>query len=178
MVKLKVLKRNESGEMETVDSKPLVLTEELVSLIGRASEPITYEIERGAIKRYAEAIEDFNPLYRDLEYARNSGYPDLVCPPGFFGFLVEAERHPIQGLIFNEIITRTGRSTIMDNGGELQFMQPVCAGDVLVAVTRVADIFEEIGRSGRRLLLVIHETTYTNQSGEVVAAERSRVVFP
>jgi len=32
---------------------------------------------------YAQAIDDPNPVYRDLDAARQAGYPDVIAPPTF-----------------------------------------------------------------------------------------------
>jgi len=36
--------------------------------IGRSSPPTLNEVEKGAIRRFAEALGDFNPMYYDEEY--------------------------------------------------------------------------------------------------------------
>src|ERR671930_2607070 len=51
--------------------------------IGRSSPPTLNEVEKGAIRRLAEALGDYNPIYYDEEYARASGYPTIVAPPTF-----------------------------------------------------------------------------------------------
>ena len=43
---------------------------------------------------------------------------------------------------------------------------------MLTSKTKVADIYERMGRSGSNMVFVIYETTFTNQKGEVVAIER------
>ena len=63
-----------------------LITEELKKLIGVPWEPQTFKVEGGAIQRYAEAIDDQNPLYNDVEYAKRSKYGRLICPPGFTGW--------------------------------------------------------------------------------------------
>jgi len=50
------------------------------SLIGRQSEPVLHEVEKGAIRRFAEALGDPNPLALDEVAARAAGYPGLVAP--------------------------------------------------------------------------------------------------
>ena len=55
-------------------------------LVGRMAEPVVQIVERGAIARFAEAVDDPNPLYSDLEYAQNSRYGSIIAPPGFFGW--------------------------------------------------------------------------------------------
>ena len=53
------------------------------SLIGRESEPFVAEVEKNAIRRFAEAIGDPNPIYAEEEAARAAGFPTLVAPPTF-----------------------------------------------------------------------------------------------
>ena len=175
MAKVRVMRRNETGEMEELAVEPKILTGELAELIGRQSSPVTLEVERGAIRKYAQATEDPNPLYHDMEYARKSKYGEIICPPGFFGSRIKPRDQEEESLP-NRIREATGRSTGMNIGGELEFMLPIRAGDVLTAVTRLADLYEEIGRSGNRLLVHISETTYNNQNGDIVARSQSRSI--
>ena len=63
-----------------------MLPQELTQLIGKTGEPVILEVEKGAIKRFADAVGDRNPLYWDEEHARNSRYGSIVAPPGFFGW--------------------------------------------------------------------------------------------
>lgn len=174
MAKAKVMRRNEKGEMEEVNVKPEIMTDELAELIGTQSDPIILEVERGGIRRYAQAVDDPNPLYYDVEYARKKGYDDLICPPGFFGWPVKMTGMARLSAL-SEALRKAGRGIFpMDNGGEIEFFLPIRAGDTLTAVRKIADIYEEIGRSGNRLLLSINETTYINQNGDVVAKVRAR----
>ena len=41
----------------------------LIDAIGTESEQLSNDIEKGAIRRFAEAIEDNNPTYLNEEYA-------------------------------------------------------------------------------------------------------------
>ena len=51
--------------------------------IGKTYEPATYAVGREKIREYAHAVGETNPLYLDLEAAREAGYADLVAPPMF-----------------------------------------------------------------------------------------------
>ncbi|MFL5298879.1 MAG: MaoC family dehydratase N-terminal domain-containing protein, partial [Anaeromyxobacteraceae bacterium] len=62
------------------------------SLIGRESEPAVHEVERGAIRRFAEAIGDPNPIYVEEEAARQAGHSTVVAPPTFPFVLTVNER--------------------------------------------------------------------------------------
>jgi len=48
-----------------------MISEEVTNLIGKVGDIMIMEVERGAIKRYADAVDDRNPVYWDEEYARN-----------------------------------------------------------------------------------------------------------
>src|SRR5690606_41628823 len=43
----------------------------------------TYEVGRAKIAEFADAIGDDNPLHRDVEAAKEAGYPDVIAPPTF-----------------------------------------------------------------------------------------------
>jgi hypothetical protein len=47
-----------------------LVTDKLTSLLGQISPPAVLQVEAGAIARYADAIDDPNPLYRNVEYAK------------------------------------------------------------------------------------------------------------
>ncbi len=59
------------------------VTDEARKQIGKVSEPRTYEVERGAIRRFAEAIEDRNPLFNSERDARQTRYGSMIAPPTF-----------------------------------------------------------------------------------------------
>ena len=176
MAGIRVMRRNEKGEMEELDVRPQVMTERLAELIGKEAPPVILEVERGAIRRYVQAIEDPNPLYHDVEYAKNSKHGEIICPPGFFGLPVKPTG-PEAETLFDQIMEASGCSTGLANGGEAEFRLPIRAGDVLFAVTKIADIYEEVGRSGNHLLLTIFETTCINQNGDAVARSTQREIF-
>lgn len=58
------------------------LTEEMRrQAIGQKSEPHTIDVEKGAIIKFAQAIEDDNPLFNDDMAARESRYGGIIAPP-------------------------------------------------------------------------------------------------
>jgi acyl dehydratase len=64
-------------------TKESVITEEIRNAVGMQFGPYTYEVEKGAVKPVAEAIEDTNPLWQDEEYARRSSYAGIIASPTF-----------------------------------------------------------------------------------------------
>jgi len=153
-----------------------MLPEEVTKFIGKAGDITIWEVDKATIRRFADAVDDQNPLYWDEEYARNSKYGSMIAPPGFFGW---PTKWPKAGVIFIDdtamelkaTLTRAGYGRSLDGGIEYEFFQPVRAGDILTALPRIIDISEREGKAGKMVFTVI-ETTYTNQNGDLVAKER------
>jgi hypothetical protein len=51
--------------------------------VGQRSEPVKNLVERGSVRKFAEAIADPNPLYVDEAAAKKSRYGRLLAPPTF-----------------------------------------------------------------------------------------------
>ena len=152
-----------------------MISDEIQSMIGLWSEPVVLEVERGAIARLADAIDDPNPLYRDEEYAKNSKYGGIIAPPGFFGWPVgggdiEAGMSRVVGAV-----AEAGMLRILDGGIELNFLVPVRAGDTLVTYGKLADVREKQTSQGKMLFLII-EQRYLNQDGALVAVARQTLI--
>jgi acyl dehydratase len=153
-----------------------MLPDEVKQFIGKTVGVRIFEVERGAIRRFADAVDDPNPLYRDDEYARNSRYGSIISPPGFFGWPsrqprgapLVVESTPELGLA----LAKAGYSRVLDGGMEYDFFYPVRAGDTLVASTVISNVREREGSTGKMAFMIM-ETTYTNQNGDVVAKARS-----
>jgi len=69
-----------------------MIPDEIKKLIGTSGTVKYYEVEKGAIRRFAEAVNDANPLFQDEEYARKSQYGTIIAPPGFFGWPLKQTR--------------------------------------------------------------------------------------
>ena len=143
-----------------------VITDEMRGMIGVESDTSVYEIEKGAIRKWADAIEDPNPLYYDEEYAKKKGYRSIIAPPAFiaqYAFPVKTSQKQAR--------IRSPFARNLNGGNEYEFFKTVQAGDTITSTTKLAELFEREGRLGN-MLFVIYETTYKNQNGEVVAKSR------
>jgi acyl dehydratase len=123
-------------------------------------------VERGAIRRFAEAIEDLNPLYMDESAARSSGYRDVIAPPTFFRSLQTATPTMPDG----DIVPR-----LLDGGSAWEYFEPVCAGDRITLATTMESLTERRGRLGK-MLFIVYATEYTNQDGNPVAVQRNTII--
>ncbi len=62
------------------------------TLIGRESEATVVEVEKGAIRRLADAVGDANVVTPDEAAAHSAGFPSLVAPLTFPAVLSLNER--------------------------------------------------------------------------------------
>lgn len=156
-----------------------MIPQEIAQLIGKTGETAIFEVERGAIKKLADAIGDRNPLYWDEEIARKSRYGSIIAPPGFFGWPAKWETAmPFFSEIRQDVvdtISKAGYSRLLDGGIEYDFFHPVRAGDTLAALSKVKDIYERESQAGKMFFSII-EITYTNQNGDVVAKARQTLI--
>ena len=137
------------------------IPESLTNSIGTESIKMSNDIEKGAIRRFAEAIEDNNPVYTDEEYAKNLGYRNVITPPTF---LRSVQTNPLPEHI------KSPYSAVVDGGSVWEYFEPVCAGDKISTVLKFEQVFEREGRLGNMIFL-IKITKYTNQLEELVATQ-------
>ena len=140
------------------------LTEEMrQQAIGQRSAPRTVDVEKGAIIKFAEAIEDDNPVFNDEQAARESRYGGLIAPPTFLRSVgVDRPTYPFD-LPFNRLL---------DGGSDWEYFHPVRAGDKITAVSEIIDINERTGRMGLMIITSI-VVTYRNQNDQVAATQTS-----
>ncbi|MDY6908069.1 MAG: MaoC family dehydratase N-terminal domain-containing protein [Chloroflexota bacterium] len=146
-----------------------VVTDEMRAAIGTQSEPTVIEIEKGMIRKHAEAVEDPNPLWQDGEYARRARYGGMVASPGLLTCVMmmgERVQLPFQ-LPFLRVL---------DGGGEWEFFQPIRPGDVLTVTNKLVNLRERTGKSGK-MVFTITETTWKNQRDEVVARAQGTIIM-
>lgn len=134
--------------------------------VGVESAPVKNEVEKGAIRKFADAIGDPNPLYRDEEYAKTTRYGRIIAPPTFSRTFDYGE---IPGLKFK-------REGLIHGEQQFEYFQPIFAGDVIYCSTKLADVHEKKGRLGRMTFLV-YEQKGVNEAGEIVFIGRSNVIY-
>jgi acyl dehydratase len=149
-----------------------LITQELKDLLGKEGEPEYFEVEKGHLKIFAQAIEDPNPLWTDAEYAKKSPYGALIAPPTF---LIDAGIIKLGDKLI-AIIERSGGGFI--NGGTvIDYFAPIKVGDTIKTTAKLIDLKEKVGSSGK-LLFMILEMNYHNQKGELVRRCRDTFICP
>ena len=138
------------------------LTDEMSrKAIGQKSAPTTVEVEKGAIIKFAQAIEDDNPIYNDEKAARESRYGGLIAPPTFLRSVgVDRPEYPFE-MPFNRLL---------DGGSDWEYFHPIRVGDRITAISEIADINERTGRMGLMIITSI-VVTYRNQFDQIAAKQ-------
>ncbi len=129
-------------------SEESVITEELESLLNVEFGPEVYEIEKGMVRKFAEAIEDDNPAWRE------------VAPPTFPAALVPTE---LLHRLFNADIPL---KRLLNGTSDLEYLQPIKIGDTISVTAKLTRLRQMGGKDGPTLFMFT-EVTYTNQRGEV-----------
>lgn len=138
------------------------------SLIGRESEPVVVDVEKNAIRRYAEALGDPNPAYVDEAAARAAGLPGLAAPPTFAVTLVVNDR-------FRHSLD-LGTRNVLHGEQVIESARPIFAGDRITVKTKVADVQERTGPSGTMDFLVL-EDEGRDDKGELVFRTRETLIL-
>jgi hydroxyacyl-ACP dehydratase HTD2-like protein with hotdog domain len=124
------------------------------ALIGATSAAETIEVERGAIRKFAQAIGDPHPSYQSGE----------IAPPTFpTTFRVE-----VPGL-------DVPRTRVLHAGEEYIYERPIRAGDRITCVRRVVDTYVKHGNSGT-LNFLVTEQEGRDAEGVLVYRCRSTII--
>jgi acyl dehydratase len=129
-------------------------------LIGRTFPVSTYAVGREKVREYALVVGESNPLYLEVEAAREAGYDDVVAPPMFA--VVYGLRAVMPALFDTELGIDFSR--LLHAGQEFEWGTLVVAGDEITTTVSVSDISERRGNS-----YFVLESTSTNQRGETVS---------
>ncbi|MGI9667737.1 MAG: FAS1-like dehydratase domain-containing protein [Acidimicrobiia bacterium] len=157
-----------------------LLTADLHDRIGEtvayvASEPLG----RAAIRYFAEAVGDSNPLSNDLDAARAAGYTDLVAPPTLVCETNQYASLPMDedGYAGHTWGFEVPGTRQIRGGNQYRFHTPVVATDVITATWTISAIDERTSRTGASMLIVRSSARYTNQDGELLAENDETIIF-
>jgi acyl dehydratase len=157
-----------------------LLTPELKARIGEEARYVSPdELGRAAIRYFALAVGDLNPLYLDEELARANGHPSVVAPPTlvcetnqFVPGSRDAEGYLGQMFVLDVPGTRQIRG-----GNEYEFFRPVLPTDRITITWRLEDMAERTSSSGAEMLVVTSVATYANQDGETLAHNTETIIY-
>jgi acyl dehydratase len=135
--------------------------------VGRESPPRVYDVERGHIRRFAEAVGDANPIYFDEAAAQAAGHPRIPAPPTFA--IALRPHDPREGIDIDWKKLLLGEQ-------EFAYERRLYAGDRVTVVGRIAEAYVKEGKAGVMDFMVL-ETRATDDSGALVFTTRTTVVI-
>lgn len=138
------------------------------SLIGQASEAYWVEVEKGAIRKFAEAIGDPDQRYRDEAAAQQAGFKTIIAPPTF-PVTFRAPEEPIWTRLLD-------RRRILAGGQSFEYERPIYAGDRLQCRVHFTAVEDKVGRSGKMELLH-QEIRGSDADGALVFVHRRTTVY-
>ena len=141
--------------------------EGLKGKIGVAWEAGVYEIEKGMVRRFVQAVDDPNPVWQAEEYAGKTKYGGIIAPPTFVVTLGLEQ--------MGQVLASAPSVTVLHGSTELECYQPIMVGDTITVTAKIADIRERQGKMGRTAFLTF-DFTYKNQSQELVAKCRQMII--
>lgn len=124
--------------------------------------PIEAEVERGRLRFFAKATGQDDPIYSDVDAARQAGHPDLPVPPTFF-FSLELE-DPDAFSFLADLNINLGR--ILHGEQSFTYHSLAHAGETLVLKPRISDVYT---KKGGALQFLVKHTEITRPNGEPVA---------
>lgn len=123
-------------------------------------EPTLEEASKDAIRNWARATGDRNPLWTDEKYAETTRFGGIVAPPSMvYGFSLQA------------IGDRSGLPGVHSffGGASHEWYLPIRRGDSIDVVVSLSDVEVRQGEFAGRSVKQTSEVVFTNQHGEVVA---------
>jgi acyl dehydratase len=132
--------------------------------IGRESKPALNEVEKGSIRRFAEALGETNPIYFEEAAARAAGYRSVVAPPTFPTTL-RAGSDLREGLLLSP-----GKH-LLQAEQNFEYARPIVAGDKLMVRSKIVEVSQRQTPSGLTDVVVI-EDEGRDESQDVVYRSR------
>lgn len=128
-----------------------------IPYVDKYSAPVLNIVEKEAVRKFAEAIGDLNPLYVDEVMAQKSIHGKLIAPPTF-------PRTFDYGLLDGFPIPRSGLIQ-----GEQRFIynRPLYVGDKVQCSFKLEDVFEKKG-SKEWLTFFVMERRCDSEDGMTV----------
>lgn len=150
----------------------------LLPFIGRKGDPLIFSVEAGAIRRFADAIGDTNPMHTE---EGTPGLPDgkLIAPTGFFGWPTSLKGNmPFYPQLRVDLIgalAAEGFTNLLDGSLEYEYFSPVKAGDTLHVVMTIADLTLKHGRSGDMVICTL-DFAYDRPDGSPAARVIQKII--
>lgn len=137
--------------------------------VGHEMPPLTVEVDKTMIRRFAHAIGEDDPVHYDEAAARAAGYPSLPAPLTFPIVLKSmAMTDPGGATIMTDALAMMGIAPINMLHGEQDIVahRPVCAGETVTLRCRIESIDN---KPDKRMTIFRERTLVTAADGSLIA---------
>ena len=134
--------------------------------LGEHSLPLYNEVERGSIRRFAQALGVTDPISLFVEAAHQDGYRDLVAPPTYVVTLVPSI---LPGL-------ELPKAGVLHGEQSFDWGEPICAGDVIEVQGWLDDVKTRSRREGTMTILTVVSEGYNQLQQFVFRAKAVLIV--
>lgn len=134
--------------------------------IGKRSLSVKNIVERGAVKKFAEAIGNIHPIFVDAEFGRISRFGTNIAPPTFprtfdFGY-IEGLYIPEKGLIHGS--------------HSYDYRRPLLVEEEILCFTVVKDYFEKQGKLGKMGFLILENAGMQLDGTPIFTSEANYII--
>lgn len=120
------------------------------------------------IRRHGDGVGDYNPLYRDLEYARKSRFGDITAHPTFLYAITLGVIAGETGAIDRKRVS-TRFLPVNYAGAEIEFLRPIWRDDTISAQETVGETQRKNSKRIGPINFNTGHVVFTNQRLETVA---------
>lgn len=156
------------------------LTDEMKATVGKP-EKWTYEVTTTGVRGFARGVGYQDRVYFDEAAAKDAGYAALPAPPCYLGTPVYIPGEVDETFSVPAIVSPSpamfGLENVLDGGTETTYARPVIAGDVLTASHQISDLTPKQSKALGGILIVSTTSELHDESGELVATQKSQVIF-
>jgi acyl dehydratase len=134
--------------------------------IGKQSNKVKNTVERGAVKKFAEAIGDLHPIFFDEETGEKSRYKKNIAPPTFPWVFEYGE---IEGFALPEKGLIHGEQTF-------HYERPLFVGETIYCYFTVKRYFEKKGHFGEMGFVVL-ERFGEDLAGNIIFSSSTTLII-
>ncbi|MBM6617921.1 MaoC family dehydratase N-terminal domain-containing protein [Bacillus suaedaesalsae] len=136
------------------------------SLIGVKSKRVKNTVERGAVKKFADAIGDNHPIYVDEQFGAESRYGQNIAPPTFprvFDYgTIDGFQLTIDGLIHGE--------------QTFHYERPLLIGEDIYCYSEILDYYDKTGSQGRLGFLLL-ASNGEDEQGKTLFSSKGLIII-
>jgi acyl dehydratase len=136
------------------------------SLVGHETNPQTGTITDDAVRQFADAIHDTNPIFHDPAAAERAGFADIPTPPTFITRFRVA---------FAEAGLDPERSQVLHGEQEYTYTRPLVVGDTLTVRHRIASL-RQSARAGGMAIMTLEQLADAPDGQQVALGKATLIV--